>query len=146
MRDPVDRIWSHIRMKARRHPDQFTRSTEDELLAAHAEAPYERRTRYHQTLAALSRSFDPGRVHVGLYEQLFADAEQVRRISRLVGITPREPRLRRTSNSAPRAVDTLPEHVARPVAEHYAHVYREVARARPDLDIARWWPHSRWVL
>ncbi|MCW2817148.1 MAG: hypothetical protein JWN84_4603 [Nocardioides sp.] len=146
MRDPVDRIWSHIRMKARARPDAFTRSPEDELHAEHADERYARRTRYHETLGALGTAFDDERVHVGLYETLFTDDRQVHAISRVVGITPRKPRLRRTSNSSPRLVAELPESIARPVAEHYAETYREVARLRPDLDLERWWPRSRWVL
>lgn len=146
MRDPVDRVWSHIRMKAHRHPDWFGRSSEDELLAEHTDPRYVRRTRYELTLGALDEALDGADVHVGLYEDLFTDARQARAISRLIGITPRRPRLKAPSNRSPRAVDTLPDEIARTVARHYAETYREVARLRPDLDVARRWPHARWVL
>ena len=135
MRDPVERVWSHIRMKADRHPDWFDRSTQDELLAEHAAPSYALRTRYHETLTTLGEAFDASQAHVGLSETLFTDAQQTAAVSDLVGITPRKPRLQVTSNSAPREVDRLPESIARPVAEHYAETYREVARLRPELEI-----------
>jgi hypothetical protein len=146
MRDPVDRVWSQIRMKAHRHPQWYDRSPEDELLAEHADPRYVRRTRYEETLAALDATFAADDVHVGLYETLFADATQAHAICRTVGITPHDPDLDEARNASPRAVDVLPEHVARPVAEFYADTYRAVARLRPDLDVERHWPHARWVL
>jgi len=146
LRDPVERVWSHQRMKAHRHPDQHPGDTVDELLAEHADPAYDRRTRYHETLTTLGEAFTPQDVHVGLYENLFLDTSQPHAISRLAGIAPRPPKFDRQVNASPKPVAQLPDSVARTVAEHYAETYREVARLRPDLDVARWWPHSRWVL
>lgn len=146
MRDPVERVWSHIRMKDHRHPDRVTGTSEDRLLHAHADEPYWLRTQYHQTLDNLSAALSPEAVHVGLYETLFRDDEQTRAISSLVGIPFVEPDFTSVRNFSPRAVDALPEEVARVVATHYAATYRGVAERLPHLDIARWWPHSRHVL
>lgn len=146
LRDPVERVWSHIRMKMHRHPDWFERDAVEELLAEHADPAYERRTRYHRTLAALTEAFAPEAAHVGLYERLFDDATQVHAISELVGIPPRQPRLAAAVNASPRPDGGLPDDVARTVATYYAETYREVARLRPDLGVGRWWPHARWVL
>lgn len=146
MRDPVERIWSHIRMKAHRRPAQFDTTLDQVLVREHAEHAYACRTRYEQTLDTLGRVFAPEDVHVGLYETLFADQQQARTIARLVGIDPPRPRLGQKRNASPRPDGGLPEEVTRPVAEHFAETYREVARRRPDLDVARWWPHSRHVL
>ncbi len=146
LRDPVERVWSHIRMKAHRHPRQFERSSEDELLHAHAESSYAIRTQYHQTLDALAASFPDEDVHVGLYEQLFTDQTQVHAISGLIGIDARPARFGKLKNASPRSVEGLPESTARTVAEFYADTYRGVAARRPDLDLERWWPHARHVL
>ncbi len=136
MRDPVERIWSHIRMKAHRRPGQFDVPLQEVLARDHAEHSYAGRTRYEETLATLDQVFAADDVHVGLYETLFADPKQARTIARLVGIDPPRPKLGQKRNASPRPDAGLPEEVARPVAEHFAETYREVARRRPDLDVA----------
>lgn len=146
MRDPVDRVWSHIRMTTHREPGKLGRTSEEELLHAHDRRAYALRTQYHRTLDNLAAAFPDASVHVGLYETLFRDDRQVRAIAELVGIPFRPPSLDRHRNASPRSVETLPDEVARVVAEHYADTYRGVAERMPHLDIARWWPHSRHVL
>lgn len=146
MRDPVERIYSHIRMKTHRKPERFPEGSDAELLHRHGDNPYWLRTQYHQTLDALQAAFTPEQVHIGLFENLFHDDSQSRAVASLVRLPFREPRLDTPRNSSPRADDGLPEDVARLVAEHYADTYRGVAERMPQLDIARWWPHARHVL
>lgn len=145
MRDPVDRIWSQIRMKAFRHPEIFDRSSEEELLAEYAYPAYERRTRYEKTLKALAAALPSEDVHVGLYEKMVTDVSEARKIGRLVGIPPRRPGIEQKSNASPRAVETLPDHIVRPVARYHAETYEEVARLQPGLDVERYWPHMRLI-
>lgn len=147
MRDPVDRVWSQIRMRAAYTQHGSAGSSIDELRSDHAVERFAARTRYHETLRRMGEAFPVDDVFVGLFETMIADPGVSASVSDLVGITRRVPRALSTpSNTSPRDVATVPDDVARVVARHYAETYREVDRLRPDLEVARHWPHARWVL
>ncbi|MGA8258415.1 MAG: sulfotransferase [Nocardioides sp.] len=147
MRDPVERVWSHVRMRHDREPSRFAaRDLTDELREHHAEPNYADVTRYEATLDTIEAVFAPDEVYVGLYEHLFNDAGPARAICDLVGIAAPEPELDRRSNAASRPSTDLDADTARVVAEHFAATYREVAARHPDLDVAQWWPHAAHVL
>jgi hypothetical protein len=144
MRDPVDRIWSHLRMLDGRHHGG-TPPTAETLLKVYRHDPYAPRTRYEHTLAALSAGFDRADLHLGLYEQLFTPAS-VEAISRFAGIDAHEARFDARSNASRPAQSALPTDVLREVAEHFATTYAAVAAALPHVDLRDVWPTSRWIL
>jgi hypothetical protein len=146
MRDPVERIWSHMRMLARVHPEHEAARTESAefVLAQHAHPDYASRTAYDQTIRTLDSVFGPDEVYYGFYEQLFTDAE-VRRLCGRAGIDFVEPSFDHRTNVSPKEFD-LPEDTVRTVAEHYRGVYHAVAARFPDASLGELWPSSRFVL
>lgn len=144
LRDPVDRVWSQIRMQRHRTPDRFTEPPEQSLLRRHAEASYQIRTRYDTIVSRLDAVFDPCDIAYAFYEELFEDAE-IRRICRTIDIDFHEPDLELRANASPDPTGGLSEATARQVADHYRDVYRFVAE-RFNRDLTSLWPHSRYVL
>jgi hypothetical protein len=146
MRDPVDRIWSQIRMQEGRRPRRFPEPANEMVGRLYADPLYEQWSRYEVTLRNLDAVFDPENLHFGFYEELFDD-EQVRRVCRVVGIDYQEPDFGKVANvSAAKAVETLPDDVVRTVATHFRETYLAVAKRFPDTDITAIWPSSRFVL
>ena len=92
MRDPVDRLWSHVRMIAKRRskdgtdiPDRSTRIF-DKALDGQEDHILDRGD-YRATLERLEKALDPGRVFICTYEELFSDAA-LERLCGFLGIRP----------------------------------------------------------
>lgn len=146
LRDPVERIWSQVRMHARlyqRHEAARTESA-DFVLAHHAEPAYAVRTAYDEVIRRLDAVFGPDGVYYGFYEQLFTESE-IRRLCALAGIEYVEPGFDERVHFSPKTSE-LPEDTVRTVAEHYRGVYAAVAERFPDVPLAEIWPSSRFVL
>jgi hypothetical protein len=144
MRDPVDRIWSHIRMQAQRFPTMFDQPLHEVLRERHAHDNYALRTRYDRTIAALDEAFDADDVHFVFYEELFTD-RRVRELCAFLGIDFIEPDFDVRSNASASPTDGVPDDVVREVARHFAGVYDAAATRFPDVDLAALWPSARWV-
>ncbi|WP_051548790.1 sulfotransferase [Nocardioides sp. URHA0032] len=146
MRDPVDRIWSQIRMQEGRRPARFPASADKMVERLFDDPRYEQFSRYEVTMRNLESVWGDDEIHYGLYEQLFCE-EGVRAICDLVGIAFRAPDFEKKSNvSSGKAVSALPDDVVRRVATHFADTYRAAAARFPDADLAELWPSSRFVL
>ncbi|QIG44815.1 sulfotransferase [Nocardioides anomalus] len=146
LRDPVERIWSQVRMQKRRRPAQNPEPAEELVAQRFADASYADRTRYEHTLTALDASF--AEAYVGFYEELFDPARsgpELGRLSALLGIEPHAPDLDASFNVSPRTA-ALPEATVRAVAEHFRATYESVAARFPDRDLRTIWPSSRFVL
>lgn len=144
LRDPVERIWSQIRMQQRRRPGHHEGASADLVSQRYAEPHYAERTRYERTLERMDQAFEPQDQYVGFYEQLFDPAE-LARVCAVIGVQPHAADLETRRNSSPKTSD-LPEETQREVATHFADTYRTVARRFPDVDLAELWPSSRFVL
>ena len=146
MRDPVERIWSQIRMQQGRRPSRFPEPAEKMVPQLYQEPIYEMRSRYERTIRNLDRAFEPTQLHYAFYEELFT-VHEVRRVCHFVGIPFRAPDLDRKVNvSAAKGVDALPEDVVRTVARHLRETYETVAERFPDKDLTELWPSARYVL
>ena len=144
MRDPVERVWSHIRMQAQRFPTMFKQPLPDVLLARHADDNYAMRTRYDRTIAALDEGFAPGQVYYGFYEDLFTE-ERMREICAFLHIDFIEPDFDVRRNASERPAETLPDDTVRAVARHFSEVYDAVAARFPDKELEALWPSARFV-
>lgn len=144
MRDPVDRIWSQLRMEQSRRPERFPLDSATHVRELYAAPSYALRSRYEHTLTALDASFGPEDVHVGFYERLFTP-EQVDAVSALAGIDPHPPQLEVRVNASPEASEQLPEATVREVARAFAPTYAAVAARFPQLDLAAVWPSAAYV-
>jgi hypothetical protein len=147
MRDPVERIWSQVRMQKRRRPDHNQGTAEDLVAQRYAEPSYAERTRYEATVRNLDEAFG-ALTHFAFYEELFApasSASEIARLSSFLGIDHREPDLGAQFNVSPRSAE-LPESTVRAVAEHLRDTYEFVASRFPERDLPRIWPSARFVL
>ncbi|WP_309648801.1 sulfotransferase [Nocardioides sp.] len=146
MRDPVERIWSQVRMHARLYDEHAAASQESAafLLEHHATPAYARRTRYDQTLATLDEVFAPDEVFHGFYEQLFTEAT-TRRLCEQAGIDFVAPDVDKRVHASP-TTDVVPESTVQLVAEHYREVYVAVQQRFPEVALRDLWPSSRHVL
>jgi hypothetical protein len=147
LRDPVERIWSQVRMQKRRRPAHNPGTAEELVAQRYAEPSYAERTRYEVTVRSLDAAYGE-LAHYAFYEELFAPATagpELARLSDFLGIEHREPDLTAQFNVSPRSAE-LPEPTARAVAEHFRPTYEFVASRFPDRDLPRIWPSSRFVL
>jgi hypothetical protein len=147
LRDPVERIWSQVRMQQRRRPDHNPGSAEELVAQRYAEPSYAERSRYEATVRNLDESFGE-LAHFAFYEELFdpaTAASEVARLSTFLGIDRRAPDLGAQFNVSPRSAE-LPEATVREVAEHFRPTYEFVASRFPDRDLPRIWPSARFVL
>ncbi|MEM9975837.1 MAG: sulfotransferase [Pseudomonadota bacterium] len=92
LRDPVDRLWSHVRMMAvRRAPDRvLTRARADTIFRrtlAGKEDQIEIRCDYRRALDALFAAVAPSRRHLSYYEDLF-EGPGLSQICTFLGIAP----------------------------------------------------------
>lgn len=147
MRDPVERIWSQVRMQKRRRPGNNPGTAEELVAQRYAEPSYTDRTRYETTVRNLDEAFGD-RTFLAFYEELFdpaTAASEIARLSSFLGIDAREPDLGAQFNVSPRSAE-LPEATARTVAEHFRATYEFVASRFPDRDLPRIWPSARFIL
>lgn len=144
MRDPVQRVWSHIRMQAQRFPKMFDRPLPEVLRDRHMDPNYATRTRYDRTIAALDEVFEPDELYYGFYEDLFTEG-RMREICSFVGIDFIRPEFDRRRNASEQSEDPIPEDTLRAVATHFGEVYDAVAARFPDVDLAALWPSARFV-
>lgn len=143
MRDPVERIWSMVRMNQQRRPEEFPGPTEDWVARLFARDDHETRTRYDLTLAAMDEAFAPGEPWVGFYERLF-DADVLADLCAHLGIDQHAPDLDHVVNASPKGAP-LPDALVARVAGHYRGVYDAVAARFPDVDLGALWPSSRFL-
>ncbi len=144
MRDPVDRVWSQVRMQHHRTPERFHESPEDTLLRVHQDEGFALRTAYDQIIQRIDATFPAQDVAYAFYERLFERTE-LDRICGTLGIVSPEPALPQRADASPGRDRGLRESTVRQVAEHYADVYRFV-QSRFPVDLGELWPRSRLVL
>jgi hypothetical protein len=144
MRDPVERVWSMVRMNQQRRPEEFPGPTGEWVRRLHTRDDHALRTRYDLTLAALDAAYPPEDVWLGFYERLF-DRDVLADLCRHLGIDAPRPDLDRVVNASPKHGPGLPDDVVAEVARHFAGVYDAVAARFPDLDLDRLWPSSRYL-
>jgi hypothetical protein len=146
MRDPVERIWSQVRMQKRRRPGQNPGTAEELVEQRYAEPAYAERTRYETTLDALDASFGEASFF-GFYEELFdpeLSGPVLASLSEFLGIDAQEPDLEQRFNVSPRSAE-LPDSTMRKVASEFAATYEAVAQRFPDRDLERIWPSARFA-
>ncbi|MGI1661166.1 sulfotransferase [Palleronia sp. KMU-117] len=117
MRDPVARLWSHVRMIAgRRAPDgAVSRRRCDRILArtlAGEETQIEARGDYRAALEKLARAIDPSRLLVLVFEDLVG-GDATARLCAFLGLAPRAPDLAPVHAGQPMPMTPAQAHAAR---------------------------------
>jgi hypothetical protein len=145
MRDPVERVWSQIRMQQGRDRKRFPAPAEEMVARLYDEPSYDMRTRYDKTIATVDSVFAEDEVYYGFYETLFTD-EEVRKVCELTGIKFHPPNFDKMSNvSQTKPIEGLPDDTIRTVANHFRDVYDAVAKRFPDTNLTELWASSRYV-
>jgi len=145
LRDPVERLWSQVKLRRERSGSGAHDDAESQLLAEYDSPTVQLRSRYDLTLAALDEAFPDGRTHVMFYETMFTP-EAMAALSDAVGLPPTRPALDTRRNSTDPGATPLDPAVRRTVAEHYADVYTRVAERFPHIDVRAVWPSAAAVL
>ncbi|MGI8529773.1 MAG: hypothetical protein ACR2KO_09870 [Geodermatophilaceae bacterium] len=141
MRDPVERIWSMVRMNQQRRPEEFAGPTADWVARLYARDDHESRTRYDLTIAALDAAYPREETWFGFYETLFDERVLADLCGRL-GIDAHAPDVGQVVNASPKSAP-LPEALVAEVAGHFRGVYDAVAARFPEVDLGALWPSSR---
>ncbi len=97
MRDPVERLWSHVRMIARRQSDAQSGLSHraGEILRdalSGGQNQITKRGDYRTILTRLAAALDPSRLFLGFFEDMFSDSG-ITRICGFLGLTPRPMRM-----------------------------------------------------
>jgi hypothetical protein len=143
MRDPVERVWSAVRMDVRRSGNTDEGAVEGRLRAVAVGDQYDRRTRYDLAMSTADRAFGD-EVFYGFYERLF-DASTLRDLCAFLGIEFVEPDLGRQVNVSPKVDGDLAEQTVRGLVAHFAPVYEAVAARFPAVDLPTLWPSMRYL-
>ena len=141
MRDPVERIWSAIRMTKRKN--QSFNEFADELLINQTYTTYkcEIRTRYDLTIKNLEKVFNKEDVFYCLYEELFS-VKSINKMTSFLGVNAERFDSKEYHNVSEKS-NLLSDSISREVAKHYSSVYHFVDNRFSIRDL---WNSSRFVL
>ncbi len=134
LRDPVERLWSNIRLAAGQRANRKHGEAEREQVEAEAHSLLEKvlngdqtgvqaRSDYAAILGRLKNALDADQLFVGFYERLFSQ-DMIDTLCRFLGIRPMEADFARIANRADR-IALSPEHraaLARQLAPQYDYV------------------------
>ncbi|WP_372735707.1 sulfotransferase [Nocardioides sp.] len=144
MRDPVERVWSAVRMDIRRKGIEKPGAAEHRLKVMADDDQYAIRTRYDLTMDRLEGAFGRESVFYGFYETLF-DRSTLADLCAFLGIDFHEPDLSRQVNVSPKGDGDLSDETMRRVARGFAPVYAAVAARFPSIDLPTLWPSMRYL-
>lgn len=142
MRDPVDRLRSHMRMEMAKGRLPASDDNAAPLRAFYANDEARARSRYDETITALTAAFAEEDIHLCLFEELFTP-KGIKALARFADVPVEETAGSTAVNARAKGSD-LPEDLMAEIAQHYAPVYHRVAERFPQ--IATLWPSARYVL
>ena len=148
MRDPVERIWSQVRMGRREEqknsPEYVNpRTIEEELLFFFVDEQCKFRTQYDKTIKNLESSFPPSDIHCEFYENLFNE-NAIKNITDFLDLPFIQPNFAAEHNTTEKT-DTLSEETIRLVANHYRDTYQFCYERYGKDKINALWPSSIYV-
>lgn len=143
MRDPVERVWSAVRMDLQRRGVEDAGTVEARLRSVRDDDQYGRRTRYDETIARVDAVFGRNAVFYGFYERLF-EVATLRELCAFLGIDYQEPDFGRQVNVSPKGAALTDETVAG-LARRFAPVYEAVAARFSDVDLPALWPSMQFL-
>lgn len=147
MRDPVERIWSMVRMQYASGRSATLRSFLRRRIYRSAKAGLDRHivdpnfeclTRYDNTLAVLESAFEPEEIWTGFYETLF-DQAVIDNITRFLGLAPYPAETDRRVHESAKATGMTSADRAL-IRQHYAPVYEDIAHRFGEEKIRTIWP------
>ena len=145
MRDPVERIWSQVRMIRQRRTVQSVCDfpTEiDAIVSCYAIDRMARNTRYETTIRNLEAAFSPNDIYYGFYENLF-QPDSFKRLERFLEIPLQEPDFKTRINASPKS-SALPDNIALKIALEYQNTYHAIQEkfGHQAIDL---WPNNKFA-
>jgi len=141
MRDPLERLWSTIRMNKRRqfersraNPDPEATQVFDENEMIKTKLRWQAthiRSRYDLTLTEIDKALSEQNVFFGIYEELF-EPHTISRLSEFTGLNFSPESLNAHSNNSPKT-DVLDPEVEYAVVREFECVYRYCAERFPQV-------------
>jgi hypothetical protein len=142
MRDPVDRIRSHMRMEMAKDRLPSSEDNTEPLRAFYAGAEAEARTRYDRTMTAIAQVFAPQDSHLCLFEELFTP-KGIAALAKFAEV-PVDADAGGQAVNARAKGSGLSEDLVAEIATHYRPVYEAVALRFPQ--IGSLWPSAKYAL
>ncbi len=142
MRDPVDRIRSHMRMEMAKDRLPSSEDNTEPLRAFYAGAEAEARTRYDRTMTAIAQVFAPQDSHLCLFEELFTP-KGIAALAKFAEVPVDADAGGQAVNARAKGSGLSKDLVAE-IATHYRPVYEAVALRFPQ--IATLWPSAKYAL
>ncbi|MCT4369656.1 sulfotransferase family protein [Yangia mangrovi] len=143
MRDPVDRLRSHMRMEMAKDRLAAEESNAAPLRAFYATAEAEARSRYELTIAAIERVFAPDDRFLCLFEDLFT-AEGIAALSDFAQVPCDPTQGGQAVNARAKGSGSLPEALLAEIAAHYRPAYEAAAERLPQVRTL--WPSAPYAL
>ena len=127
MRDPIERIWSSVRMNRRNRLKKepqfvFQKSEEQTILSVYQSKACERRTRYEKTISNIESVFDSQNIFYGFYEKLFT-TESIRDIEDFLEISNFNVDFNEQVNVSKKKFTSLKPKIAKGIFEYYKNTY-----------------------
>ncbi len=127
MRDPIERIWSLMRMRRRNRiaegiePSDMP-SVQEEMMKCYKHENVESRTRYEKTIKNVDLAFEAANVFYGFYENLFS-AKTISRLEKFLGISNLVTDFDRRFNASPKGDSQLTSEICQHIATYYKATY-----------------------
>ena len=145
MRDPIERIWSMLRMEWRNSSQhvEFEEAMQ-RLLNCHRQPGVKLRTQYDRTITELERVFPADEIHYGFYENLFKP-EYFHALIKFLGIEIPTPNFEQSVNASPKGeIQNAEPNIAAEIVSTYSSVYYFI-RERFGDQIADLWPSYKYL-
>lgn len=145
LRDPVERIWSQLRMlrSQNRFPELCGFKSEETALAMVYKHPrFSAKTRYDLAINAVSKAYNKNQVHIEFYERLF-NQTAYEKLKYFLGLELAEPDFEQRLNASPKTKSICPL-LQKKIANEYKQVYLEMMNMHGKL-ILDLWPSARLV-
>ncbi|MCT4558016.1 MAG: sulfotransferase family protein [Pelagimonas sp.] len=141
MRDPVDRIHSHMRMEIAKGRLPHPENSETALAQFYPGDEAAARTRYDATLGTIAQVFSPNDTYTCLFESLFTP-QGTAELAAFCDV-PVETEAGKTRVNARAGGRQVSPDLASDIAGHYAPVYHAVAARHPLIKDL--WPSARFL-
>jgi hypothetical protein len=146
MRDPVERIWSHLRMQRRFVEKRGNpRIPDEEILTRFYDAENMlMRTRYQDTVSSLEAVFSEDDIHYEFYEKLFTDTA-IRKLTSFLHLKHMEPDFDKVLNGSPHREGSVSDQVLSKIAHYYRETYIACFDKFGEQNVRGLWPNSRYI-
>jgi hypothetical protein len=139
MRDPVERIWSALRMERQKNvPMRMSEEESEQLRNYCRRCDVEIRSKYDITIANLERVFTSDELHYQLYEDLFSE-NSIRCITEFLGVPYTQPDFGKRVNQSKKLAELDANNEATIVA-HYRNSYAAAGAVVNHEQLEVLWP------